>query len=135
MSSTHASTQGWAAVEVVFHEYAHILIDGLARKLTAALGERVKQHGDLWHDVQFYLTGEAMRAALARRNVTYTPAVEGMFERAWPRVRRPVTGAWAPYVEGRATMDDAIAQDGRGARRSRGRRARRRWTPTRSAAR
>ena len=110
MSSTHPSTQEWAAVEVVFHEYAHILIDGLTQKLNAALGERVKQHGDLWHTVQFYLTGETMRAALARRNITYTPAVDGMFQRAWPQYRRPVTDAWAPYVEGRATMDDAIAK-------------------------
>jgi hypothetical protein len=42
--------------------------------------------------------------------VAFTPAIEGMFPRAWPQYRPPVSSAWAPYVEGRATLDAAIAQ-------------------------
>ena len=110
ISSTHPGTQGWEAVETVFHEYSHILVDGLFQKLNAALGDGVKQHGVLWHTVQFHLTGQAVREALARRNIAYTPSVEELFQRAWPQYRRPVTDAWAPYLEGRATMDDAIAR-------------------------
>ena len=109
ISSTHPGTQGWEAVETVYHEYSHILVDGLSRKLNAALGDGVKQHGVLWHVVQFYLTGEAVRAALARRNITYEPSVVEMWGRAWPQYRQPVTTAWAPYYEGRVTMDAAIA--------------------------
>ena len=109
ISSTHPGTQGWEAVETVFHEYSHILVDGLAQRLNAALGDRVKQHGVLWHVVQFYLTGEAVRAALARRAITYEPSVVEMWGRAWPQYRQPVTTAWAPYYEGRVTMDAAIA--------------------------
>jgi hypothetical protein len=96
-------------VEIVFHEYSHILVGGLGQKLNAALGDGVKQHGVLWHVVQFYLTGEAVRAALARRNITYEPSVVEMWGRAWPQYRQPVTTVWAPYFEGRVTMDAAIA--------------------------
>jgi hypothetical protein len=110
ISSTHPTTQGWEAVETVFHEYSHILIEELSRKLNAALGDGVKQHGVLWHVVQFYLTGEAVRAALARRNITYEPSVVELFGRAWPQYRQQVPAVWAPYVEGRVTMDDAIAR-------------------------
>jgi hypothetical protein len=109
ISSTHPTTQGWEAVETVFHEYSHILIDGLSRKLNAALGDGVKQHGVLWHVVQFYLTGEAVRVALARRNVTYEPSVVELFGRAWPQYKQLVPAVWAPYFEGRVTMDDAVA--------------------------
>jgi hypothetical protein len=110
ISSTHPSTQGWEAVEVVFHEYSHILVQSLTGKLNRALGDGVKQHPVLWHTIQFHLTGQAVREALARRDVTYTPAVDGMFQRAWPQYREPVTAAWASYLEGRSTMDDAIAR-------------------------
>ena len=51
----------------------------------------------------------AVRAALARRNITYEPSVVEMWGRAWPPYRQPVTTAWAPYYEGRVTMDAAIA--------------------------
>ena len=102
--------QGWEAVEIVFHEYSHILVERLAQKLNAALGDGVTQHPVLWHTVQFYLTGETVRAALARRNIEYTPSSDGMFQRSWPQYRQPVTDAWAPYLEGRVSMDESIAK-------------------------
>ena len=110
ISSTHEASQGWAAVDVVFHEYSHILVEGLERKLTAALGDGATHHPVLWHAVQFYLTAETVRAALERRGVAYVPSSEGMFQRSWPEYRGPITGAWGPYLEGRGTMDEAIAR-------------------------
>jgi len=110
MSSTHPSMQDpWLAAETVFHEYSHILILDLQKRLEAALGEDLKQHPVLWHAIQFYLTGEVVRAALARRDVVFTPASADMFERAWPQYREPIADAWGPYVDGRRTMDEAIA--------------------------
>jgi len=110
ISSTHPGTQGWEAAETVFHEYSHILVGGLSGKLNAALGDGVKQHPVLWHTIQFHLTGQAVREALARRNIAYAPSVEELFQRAWPQYQQPVKDAWAPYLEGRTTMDDAIAR-------------------------
>ncbi len=110
MSSTHPGMQDqWLAAETVFHGYSHILILDLQKRLETALGEDLKQHPVLWHAIQFYLTGEVVRAALARRNVVFTPASAGMFERAWPQYRQPITDAWGPYLDGRRTMDEAIA--------------------------
>lgn len=56
-----------------------------------------------------YALGEVMRAALARRSIAFTPASAGLFDRAWPQYRQPIADAWGPYVQGRGTMDDAIA--------------------------
>ena len=110
MSSTHPGMQDpWLAAETVFHGSSHILILDLQKRLDAALGEDLEQHPVLWHAVQFYLTGEVVRAALARRNVAFTPASAGLFERAWPQYRQPIAEAWDPYLEGRRTMDEAIA--------------------------
>ena len=98
----------WAWIAVV-SEYSHILILDLQKRLETALGEDLKPHPVLWHAIQFYLTGEVVRAALARRNVVFTPASAGMFERAWPQYREPIADAWGPYLVGRRTMDEAVA--------------------------
>jgi hypothetical protein len=66
-------------------------------------------------NIRFYgdelmnLTGHTVGEALARRNIAYTPSVEELFGRARPQYRGPVTSAWAPYLQGRVTMDTAIA--------------------------
>ena len=110
MSSTHPGMQDqWLAAETLFHEYSHILILDLQKRLETALGEDLKPHPVLWHAIQFYLTGEVVRAALASRNVGFTPASAGMFERAWPQYREPIADAWGPYLVGRRTMDEAVA--------------------------
>ena len=111
MSSTHPGMQDqWLAAETVFHEYSHILVLDLEKRLGAALGDDLTQHPVLWHAIQFYLTGEVMRAALGRRSIAFTPASAGLFERAWPQYWQPIADAWGPYVQGRGTMDDAIAK-------------------------
>ena len=111
MSSTHPGMQDqWLAAETVFHEYSHILVLDLEKRLAAALGDDLTRHPVLWHAIQFYLTGEVMRAALARRSIAFTTTSAGLFDRAWPQYRQPIADAWGPYVRGRGTMDDAIAK-------------------------
>jgi hypothetical protein len=111
MSSTHPGMQDqWLAAETVLHEYSHILVLDLEKRLVAALGDDLTRHPVLWHAIQFYLTGEVMRAALARRSIAFTPASAGLFDRSWPQYRQPIVDSWGPYVQGRGTMDDAIAK-------------------------
>ena len=63
ISSTHPGTPGWEAVETAFHEYSHILVDGLSRKLNAALGDRVKQYeGRVTMDAAIANTVAALQA-------------------------------------------------------------------------
>jgi hypothetical protein len=103
-------TTDWAAVEIVFHEFSHALVLPLERRLEDALGDRIRNHRRLWHAIQFYLTGAAVKEALRARGVSYTPFSNDLFNRAWPEYRQPVEAAWEPYVHGKIGMDEAIAR-------------------------
>jgi hypothetical protein len=53
VSSGKVAHVGWTSVEVVFHEISHTLIAPIERQLAVALGDRLREHGILWHVVQF----------------------------------------------------------------------------------
>jgi hypothetical protein len=101
----------WAAVEIVFHEFSHILVLPLQRQIAKAFGERIRDHGVLWHVVQFYLTGAAVQDVLASKGTSYTPYLyaTGLFDRAWGRYRKAVETNWGPYVRGTISLEEAIA--------------------------
>lgn len=100
----------WTAVEMVFHEFSHVLVLPLQKRLTAALGDRIRTHGILWHVIQFYVTGAVVQDVLKARGISYTPYLysTGLFDRAWSQYRTPVETSWAPYVAGTVTLDAAI---------------------------
>jgi hypothetical protein len=109
---TDPSARDWSGAEVVFHELSHIHVQGLSAKLNARLGPAAGQYGELWHAVQFYLTGEVVRDALATRQVEYSPmvySVKSLFPTTWARYRKPIEDAWEPYLRGRVSMDEAIS--------------------------
>jgi len=113
LSSTHLDTQNWSGVEAVYHELSHALVPNLEGKLTAGLGQAARQNGTLWHAIQFYLTGEVVRGVLASRSIDYTPmvySVKNLFPGGWRNYRRPIEEAWAPYVQGEYSMDEAITK-------------------------
>ena len=108
--SNGAGNTGWAAGEIVFHEYSHILVEPIQQAVNRELGERARRHGVLWHVIQFYLTGAAVQQVPKARGIDYTPYLySGLFDRAWPQYRKPIEANWEPYVEGKITLDDAIA--------------------------
>jgi hypothetical protein len=111
ISSGNPAHTGWTAVEVVFHEISHTLIALIEKRLAAALGERLREHGVLWHVVQFYVTGQVVRDVLQARGIDYSPYMysSGLFDRAWSRYRAAVEQNWRPYVDGTVTMQEAIA--------------------------
>jgi hypothetical protein len=110
LSSTDPFDQDWSGTEMVFHEFSHVLNFKLQGKLGRALGDSVRQHGNLWHVTQFYLTGEVLREVLAARKVDYTPLVYslGLFDNQWSAYRNLIEGVWAPYLRGRYSMDAAV---------------------------
>lgn len=113
LSSTHPENQDWSGVEAVYHELSLALVPTLTARLDAALGQAARQNGTLWHAIQFYLTGELVRDALATRNVGYTPmvyTVVTLFPGGWRNYRVPIEDAWAPYLQGSYSMDEAIAR-------------------------
>ena len=81
---------GWKAIEMVLHEVCHELILPTEDLLAKALGERVKDHGGMWHAVQFYMTGLALQEVLQKREIQYIPYLysTGLFDRAWHQYRR-----------------------------------------------
>jgi hypothetical protein len=69
VSSTHADNQGVRALEVVFHEASHFLATNES-PLGTALVSAARESGrtsppELLHQVHFFLTGEAVRRAIA----------------------------------------------------------------------
>jgi len=103
------------ALEVVFHEASHILMDHndpirLALDKAAQAGS-FKQPGDLWHVVLFYTTGEAVRRILADQGKPgYKPMLYGIYDRGtWIDYRSALESAWTPYIEGKRTLAEAAA--------------------------
>jgi len=103
------------ALEVVFHEASHILMDHndpLREALNkAATAADFKQPGDLWHVVLFYTTGEAVRRILNQDNKPeYKPMLYAMFDRGiWVNYRDVLEKTWTPYLENQQTLSQAAA--------------------------
>jgi hypothetical protein len=79
---------------------------------------------DLWHALVFYTTGEVIRTVLtsasASRNDkpkgspgngydTYAFR-EGLYQRGWKNYLELLQRFWQPYLDGKASFDDAIAR-------------------------
>ena len=113
LSSTDPLDQDWSGAEAVFHEFSHILVPTLATRLDEKLGDAARQNGTLWHAIQFYLTGAVVRDVLASKNVGYSPmvySVPNLFAGVWRTYRMPIEEAWAPYLQGSYSMEEAIAR-------------------------
>jgi len=110
VSPNEGPLTGWTSVEIVLHEVSHELILPIQKELASAFGERWKDHGVLWHVVQFYMTGLALEQILAARGIEYRKYLEseGLFDRAWPQYRKPLEDSWGPYVRGEITRAQAI---------------------------
>jgi len=110
VSPAEGPLRGWTGVEMVLHEVSHELILQTQKEMEDAFGDAWKDHGVLWHVVQFYMTGSALEQILAARGIEYRQYLysEGRFDRAWPKYRKPVEDSWTPYVRGDITRTEAI---------------------------
>jgi hypothetical protein len=108
ISSWSQRNQGPAALETIFHETGHSLIQKVRDEISAAENRRGRKlsHPDLWHAVIFYTTGELVRQHLA----TLVPyAIEyGMWESAWPNSLPVMEKDWKPFLEGSGRFKDSI---------------------------
>ncbi len=125
ISSLDSRNQGVEALEVLFHEGSH----GIAEPVQAAIIRECRQRDkaiprDLWHALVFYTTGEVIRPVLGSSRATagdqddgsvpggYTPYAvrEGLYQRGWNEYFKLLQKFWQPYLDGRASFDDAIAR-------------------------
>jgi hypothetical protein len=126
ISSLDARNQGNQALEVLFHEASH----GIAAPVEEAIIRQCRQRDkpiprDLWHALIFYTTGEVVRPVIAATEQAhrepnassnsesgYTPYAlrEGLYQRGWQQYYALLQQFWQPYLDGKATYDDAIAR-------------------------
>jgi hypothetical protein len=125
ISSLDQRNQGAQALEVLFHEGSH----GIAEAVQTAIIRECRQRDkpiprDLWHALVFYTTGEVIRTVLAGYSATqgdkggsvpgngYTAYAvrEGLYQRGWKNYLDLLQRFWQPYLDGKASFDDAIAR-------------------------
>jgi hypothetical protein len=110
LSSVRVS-QDWYGLEVVFHEASHPLAEKLEKDLGRECTAQKKQCDDLWHAVQFYMVGDVVRHALAKRGIAYDSYAEhnGLYQRGqWPKFKRAIDQAWPKYLNGTTEWNGAV---------------------------
>lgn len=114
ISSRDPTNQGIAALEVVFHETSHGMIEKVADAISAAEAD-VNAHnpketfraGKLWHAVLFYTAGELVAEQIPGY-IAYADK-NGLWTRAWPGPTRSlIEQDWKPHFNGSATRSAAI---------------------------
>ncbi len=125
ISSLDPRNQGPQALEVLFHEGSH----GIAGQVQTAIIRECRQRDkaiprDLWHALVFYTTGEVIRTVLTSPSANrgnkgsgvagngYNAYAfrEGLYQRGWKNYLELLQRFWQPYLDGKATFDDAIAR-------------------------
>jgi hypothetical protein len=106
--SSAATTQGSAALEVIFHEGSHSLALSMSEALMRAGRARgFAVRGDISHAVIFYLTGETVRRVLEQAGQPYTPYLYAL--KLVPDDVCDVLSKTLPaYLNGQGTLVEAI---------------------------
>jgi len=108
LPSARADYQGFAALEMLYHEAAHIDANGA---VIAAIDANLKASGrpadtGLWHAVHFYTVGYAVREVLERHAIGYQPYGErnGVFKRGFSAFMPAIEAAWLPWLQGHTSF-------------------------------
>ena len=96
-------------LEIVFHEAMHQWDPQIAEALQtqARLQNKPVPRG-LSHAMIFFTAGEAIR----RVSATHVPYGEkaGVWQRGMAQFKQPLEQLWKPYLDGKGTRDEALAQ-------------------------
>lgn len=129
ISGLDSRNQGPQALEVLFHEGSHGIAEPVQRAIIRECRQRDKPiPRDLWHALVFYTTGEVIRTVLTSSSASSSasrgdkrnggPATgysayafrEGLYQRGWKNYLELLQRFWQPYLDGKASFDDAIAR-------------------------
>jgi len=108
VASSDPRNKGTNGMEILFHEASHGLVEKLRHAISEAQRAQRKHlpRQDLWHAMLFYTTGQVVAAAV-NGHVPYADS-EKLWERSWPGHREVFELDWKPWIEGRATFDEAV---------------------------
>jgi hypothetical protein len=97
-----------AAVESLFHEASHAIIQKVSDALTAELDSQKKlfRRRAFWHAVLFYTAGEIAQRHLD--DYTMLGIQKGIFERGWPGALPVLEKDWKPYLDGKIDLATAV---------------------------
>lgn len=108
ISSTDARNQASAALEIIFHEASHIMIDSISNRIEEICRRDNKSlpNSALWHAILFYTTGEVIKWHFPQ----YMPYgyENGLWTRAWPMYIDFLKKDWQPYLMREVPYDSAI---------------------------
>ncbi len=119
ISSVDPSYQGFAALEMLFHEASHGLVADDSGHIADLIAQESKSDGipappDLIHAMIFFTAGEFARRDLARVGVRhYQPyAVKNaLYPRSgWTRYESALDLFWTPHLDGKAPLDVSIIE-------------------------
>ncbi|HLZ12235.1 MAG TPA: hypothetical protein VKP58_06580 [Candidatus Acidoferrum sp.] len=116
ISTTDSANQGTAALEIVFHEASHGMMEKVMNAIQTA-EENLNTHrsngpfhsGSIWHAVLFYTAGELVAEQIPR----YVPYADknGLWVRAWPAPDRSlIEKDWKPHLKGSVELQQALSQ-------------------------
>jgi hypothetical protein len=110
IASGDPDATGWGGVDTVFHEVSHTLVLRIQQMIEEEARAADKKPGTLWHALQFVMTGEVVREALAARKIEFVPYVYriGLFTGPWSGYRAPLEREWMPYVHGKISLEEAV---------------------------
>lgn len=112
ISSSDASLQGLAALEMLFHEASHSDLGNLLPRVQQAASEQhVEVPRQLWHAVLFYTAGELTRRELAAHGIAYREYAD---ERLYTTLcgtgcRDKIVEHWGPRLDGRRSVADSLS--------------------------
>jgi hypothetical protein len=118
VSSASPANQGFAALEVLFHEATHGIVEDDAGRLADEISKDGKalhkrNPKNLVHAVIFFTAGELTRRALAEVGVDYEPYAmkNGLYARAgWTHYVSALDLFWARHLDGGASLEQAVRQ-------------------------
>jgi len=112
--STAPTNQGTAALEVLFHETSHGMMDKVMAALkdaeeavNARRSHPVNFRRDLWHEVLFYTSGELV----TERFPGYVPYADenGLWKRVWTGPDRAlIEQDWKPHMNGAVGLEPSL---------------------------
>jgi hypothetical protein len=109
IASTDEGNAGLRAMESAFHETMHQWDDVMERRLVAhARAVSVSVPDWLSHALLFYTAGAAVRSVLPDY-VGYADA-DGIWQRSGKPFKAALDELWAPYLAGKTTRDEALAE-------------------------